>query len=50
MFLNENIFYTLSLLMAEMPALRSFLIPIKCDFTHVKKGNKRGFTHYIRYL
>ena len=36
--------------MAEIPALRSLLTPIKCNFTHVKKGNKRSFTHYIRYL
>ena len=36
--------------MAEIPALRSLLTPIKCDFTHIKKGNKCSFMHYIRYL
>ena len=36
--------------MAEIPALCSHLTPIKCNFTHIKKGNKCSFTHYIRYL
>ena len=36
--------------MAEIPALCSHLTPIKCNFTHIKKGNKCSFTQYIRYL